>query len=394
MRLLKRKYSGTPREVIPLKIMDFFVDTYAAWFYRRRPATASDPEAPRILLVSLGHLGDALTFTYLFPLIRERYPLARLHVVVPSWCRAVLEPNPYPEQLVYLDHYQTNRQSVSLWQKLKINYHSWRAALASLKPYTFDYYLDVRYTDAVGHALLPFLNVKRAYGFARRGLGGLLTREFAIPDRQFHHAEMYLLLLRELGIEARPADLHPYFEPGPAHLPPGLPPGLPPAGPYCLLFPEAGTPDRQLPLLLYVQLVRHLLAHSPLQVLVCGQHGYGREISAALEPQAQGRVTDVIVPIPALAHLARNAAFAFTLDSFPVHFCTIFCPTLAVYYHSNPAFLPLANHPVRVVYIHQEAPQVPYDRQKVQLQYFPQLSEAALEQVLTENLNFFLASLD
>lgn len=44
-----RKYCGTPRETIPFRILDFFVDIYANVLYKKQKLAPIHNNAPRIL---------------------------------------------------------------------------------------------------------------------------------------------------------------------------------------------------------------------------------------------------------------------------------------------------------------------------------------------------------
>ncbi|WP_394994767.1 glycosyltransferase family 9 protein, partial [Emticicia sp.] len=242
-----RKYCGTPRETIPFKIMDFFVDIYANLFYKKRKNAPINNNSPRILIASLGHLGDALTVTYMFPLIKKAYPDAKIDLLTAQWCEPVNQHNTYIDKIIYINHFQTNRRKISRWKKIKDFYQTFRQALPILREGTYDYYIDIRYSDAVAHFVLPFIKAKKSYGFARRGLGGLLDKEFDVPTHEFHHFDMYLMLLREIGVKGTLADIEPYFL---------IPSNVTvekiqqkialPNTPYLMLFPETGGEQKQI----------------------------------------------------------------------------------------------------------------------------------------------------
>ena len=112
-----------------------------------------------MLVASLGHMGDALTVSYLFPLIRQKYPNAIIDVIMPTWCKAVNEDNPYIRQAIYLDHILSNRARSSNWQKIKQFYATFKTAIAILKQEEYDYYIDVRTSNAVSHFILSLIHI-------------------------------------------------------------------------------------------------------------------------------------------------------------------------------------------------------------------------------------------
>ncbi|HNU36387.1 MAG TPA: hypothetical protein PKJ15_07295, partial [Methanomassiliicoccales archaeon] len=54
----------------------------------------------RILVVRLDHIGDVIMTTPVFRLLKERYPEGRLTCLVASWGKAVVENNPYLDELL------------------------------------------------------------------------------------------------------------------------------------------------------------------------------------------------------------------------------------------------------------------------------------------------------
>ena len=391
---MERHYSGTPRETIPLKVMDFFVDIYAKWFYKKRNRGLIS-ENPKILLASLGHMGDALTVSFLFPIIRRQYPNAIIDVISPSWCKAVNENNSYIRRILYLDHYLSNRSKVSQWQKLKQHFRTFRAMLADVRNEEYDYYLDVRTSYGVSHFVLPFTTVKKAIGFNRRGLGGLLDVELDIFQHgHFHHFDTYAALLKEMNIEIKLENVKPYFDINPTisweNIQPKLPLKL--SKPYILLFPETGEAHRQMSPEFWADIVSKVLQKSAYSVVVCGQTDLSAlivsKINAMTDAQFVHRVLDASkrLSIQELAFVANEAEYALTLDSFPEHLCCIFCKTITIYKASGLAFFPIANYPVLLFHGHELSCGVEYVRKNVEILYREDTETTEVQDLIVERI--------
>jgi heptosyltransferase III len=392
---MKRHYSGTPRETIPLRILDFFIDFYVRWFYRNReigPIAAT----PKILIASLGHMGDALTVSYLFPIIRKKYPNAIIDVISPSWCNAVNAHNPYIRHILVIDHFLSNRSKISFWQKLKRHYQTFKAALPILREEHYDFYLDVRTSYGVSHFVLPFTKVRKAVGFNRRGMGGFLDVELEIPrkDGNYHHFEAYAALLKEIGIETTLQEVVPYFPIDAAVSWPivqsKLP--LPLTKPYILLFPETGEAHRQMSDSFWVGVLKEVLQNSDYSVVLCGQTALSSQIEAgihqATDAQFRTRVIDAskVLSIQELAFLASEAEYALTLDSFPEHLCCIFCKTITIYKASGLPFFPIANYPVLLFHTHLLSRGVEYVRRNVTVIYRDKIETPEVSQLIVEKI--------
>jgi heptosyltransferase III len=384
-----RKYCGTPRETIPFKIMDFFVDIYAKLFYKKRKLEPIDNHSPRILVASLGHLGDALTVTYMFPLIKKTYPNATIDLLSAQWCEPVNQHNEYINQTIYINHFQTNRRKISKWEKIKDFYRTVCAALPILQQNTYDYYIDIRYSDAVAHFVLPFIKVKKAYGFARRGLGGFLDTEFDVPTHEFHHFDMYLMLLQAIGVEATFADIKPYF---------ALPETISdekikqkiilPESPYLMIFPESGGEHKQLKSDFWAKMVETILQQNDLSILFCGQTSLSSQIVALIDKSFHSKLIDTSskININEIAHLSKNASFALTLDSFPEHLCCIFCKTITIFKGTGFAFFPLADFPVFLIHNHKPSIGLVFERNNVEVLYQENIETEAVQQLITNKI--------
>lgn len=391
---MKRNYSGTPRETVPLKILDSFVDIYAKWFYKKRHR-GSISHTPKVLIASLGHMGDALTVSYLFPLIYQKYPNAIIDIITPTWCNAVNEFNPYIRHIFYIDHYLSNRSKTSNWQKLKQHYRTFRQVLPILQKEEYDYYLDVRTSYAVSHFILPFINVKKAVGFNRRGLGGLLDVELDIPKGgQFHHFDTYSALLKEMGIETKLEDIAPYFHINPTvsweNVQQKLTSKL--SKPYILLFPETGEAPRQMSPRFWADIVSEVLKSSDYSFVLCGQTDLSAQITKNIHDvthsQFLNRVIDASkrLSVQELAFIATEAEYALTLDSFPEHLCCIFCKTITIYKASGLPFYPIANFPVLLLHGHSLSLGIEYVRKNVEILYRENMETQEVKNLIAEKL--------
>ena len=389
---MKRYYSGTPRETIPMRLTDFFIDAYARWFYKRRER-GSISSSPKVLIASLGHMGDALTVSYLFPLIRQKYPHAIIDVITPTWCKAVNEDNPYIRQAIYLDHILSNRAKSSNWQKIKQFYATFKTAIAILKQEEYDYYIDVRTSNAVSHFILPFTKVKKAIGFNRRGQGGLLDVELTLPENTcFHHFDTYAALLKEMDIEAKLEDVKPYFYILPSISWETILPKLPSAleKPYIMLFPETGEPHRQMSLAFWADIVRKVLQESSYSVVFCGQTDLSARIINEINPSAgaSNRLLNAsrLLSIQELALVATQAEYALTLDSFPEHLACIFCKTITIYRVSGLPFFPIANFSTLLFHGHQPSVGIEYVRKNVEIHYYPETDIPEVKNKIAERI--------
>lgn len=385
-----RKYCGTPRETIPFKIMDFFVDIYANLFYKKRKNAPINNNSPRILIASLGHLGDALTVTYMFPLIKKAYPDAKIDLLTAQWCEPVNQHNTYIDKIIYINHFQTNRRKISRFNKIKDFYQTFRQALPILREETYDYYIDIRYSDAVAHFVLPFIKAKKSYGFARRGLGGLLDKEFDVPTHEFHHFDMYLMLLREIGVKGTLADIEPYFL---------IPSNVTvekiqqkialPNTPYLMLFPETGGEQKQIRVDFWAKIIDNILQENNLSVLMCGQTNLSNQILSLVTDTHKNRLIDTSskINIVEIAFLSKNAAFVLTLDSFPVHLCCIFCKTITIFKGTGFPFFPLANFPVYLIHNHKPSIGLAFGRSNVTILYQENIETEDVKELITKKIH-------
>lgn len=144
------------------------------------------PEAPRILILKLSAIGDCLLASPLARAIRARYPRAHIAWAVQSKARAVVEGNPFLDEVL-------------VWEG-----SSWRGALAlarQVRRGRFDAVLDLQGTLKT----LPVLAFSGAPVRAVSARGKKISRKFAncvapIPTPQPHASEQYFRVAQCLGL--------------------------------------------------------------------------------------------------------------------------------------------------------------------------------------------------
>ncbi|MDB5240722.1 MAG: ADP-heptose--LPS heptosyltransferase [Spirosoma sp.] len=384
-----RKYCAPRSVAYPLRALDLVVDTYVGLAGKRQLGPITSP--PTVLVLTSGHLGDALILSYTFPLIHQRYPGAQIDVVAGSWCDPIWADNPYVRQVVHVDHPSTNRRASTISQKWRVFGQTARAAIAQIRNEVYDYSVDIRFSSAPMHFLLPFLQVKQANGFGTYGWGGLLDNEFFLPDGEFHNFALISQLFGKLGVETDVRTVVPYFSTGQLteeqvwnKLGVSVPDGQ-----LVLLFPETGSPERELPSAFWHQLIAQLVGLCPNATYVfIGQTPLTSQLYDAVQQQHATESSHFVsavgkLSIRDLAVLARQASFAVTLDSLPAHLCVIFCPTVS-FFNSGMGlqFFPIGNKPTLVFHNNRGSQDLTLDRPGFVSTYVEQFDEVVIEKAL------------
>lgn len=391
-----RKYCAPRSVAYPLQLLDVAVDAYARSSYRKRGKEDPNADAPEILLMSSGHLGDALILTYTFPLIRARFPNAKIDVMAGSWCDPIWKDNPYIRRVIHLNHPGTSRRSLTRFGKWRELVQTSRAAINVLRGTVYDYSADIRFSSAPMHFLLPYLNVKRKIGFGTRGFGGLLDEEFFMPDEEVHTFELILTVLRPLGIDIPLRNIEPrFFHPvqTPAELWGKLNRPVPDQKPI-LIFPESGDEVRMLSLDFWSELATRLLAETDSPLIFAGKKVFTTKLYErvlANNPAAQNRLVAAVdnLNLQDIASFSEQARAAITLDSLPMHLCCLGCPTVSFQQNGmGIQFFPIASQPTLVLHNHPLSRNLTLDRPGFTGQYVTQFDTTTQRRALDwlENL--------
>ncbi|WP_177225848.1 glycosyltransferase family 9 protein [Arsenicibacter rosenii] len=345
-----------------------------------------------MLLLTSGHLGDALTLSYLFPFIKEQLPGCVIDVVAGSWCDPILINNPYIRKIIHLNHALTNRSRKSSPAKWQEHIRTTRSAIRELQKESYTVSIDIRFSSAPMHFLLPFIQVGKTIGFGSRGLGGWLDHEYFLPDTEFHHLDVITALLKPASVNVNLSSIKPYFsfpEKARETLAGKLGPETQPAKRIALICPESGSPGHFLPDAFWLELARRILSETDCRLIVCGQLAATKELAAKMQAEMPLYATDILdtvntLTLYELAALASKAAVAVTIDSLPAHLCSALCPTVSYFNHGEGVqFFPINGHPVLLFHNHEKSRYVDFVRKDFTRSYVTAFDDTVINDSMT-----------
>ena len=385
-----RKYCAPRSVAYPLQLLDVVVDSYARGSYSQRNYGLPNNDAPVILLMTSGHLGDALILSYAFPIIRQRYPNVQVDVLAGSWCDPIWKDNPYVRRVVHLNHVSTNRRAISKWAKWNEFFQTTKSAVSILRDTVYDYSVDIRFANSPMHFVLPKLQIKQKIGFGTRGFGGLLDYEFFLPDEEVHNFDLILKLLEPMGIRADLRTVEPRFfhsQESPGALWGKLNQVVRAQKPI-LICPESGDEVRMLSIEYWSQLATRLLTESPYPLVFSGQKAFTTELYEQVRtenPTDTDRLISAVgkLTLQDIASLSEQARAAFTLDSLPMHLCCLGCPTLSFQKNGmGIQFFPINSQPTLVLHNHALSRNLTLDRPGFESEYVTAFDETVLKRAM------------
>lgn len=340
--------------------IDFFVDLYVKYLVKISDIEISDPK--KILFFSLGHLGDALILSYVFPFIRERYPNSSIDVVVPEWCVPILKNNPFLRNIIIHNPFHQNRSKKNILKKIIQQYKSSIKLTKKLRHQEYDISIEGRISYPNGNRLAYRGKIKKRIGFGSGGFGSLLTDEILFPKKTpFHLLEALIEELNIIGIKKKLSDIKPYYYCNSdkksklaSHLR-----NLP--LPFLILHFETGNPNRNVNNEFLIEIVKKIAEKTKFNLVLCGTSKESHELFNCLLSKISNlnyRIINAVnkYSLDEFFSLSEFADAALTLESLPAHFCAINCNTISLYNNGAGAlFFPISNKKSTVIHNHYES---------------------------------------
>jgi len=265
-------------------------------------------KSPRILIVRLSAIGDAIQTMPVACALRERFPDAFLAWAVETRAAALLRGHEALDELIELPRG---------WLKSPGGMWRLRRRLRDLR---FDVTIDVQ--SLTKSAVLAWLSgAKRRIGFGNPG-GRELSKWFnnqRVDPKTTHVVDRYLELLRPLGVESPAVRFQVPEHEADRVAAERIIGELGIGAGFAIVNPGAGWPSKLWPAERYAAVARHLgnARHLPTLVAWAGQ----AERAMADQIAAGGSMVSIAPPtaLPELAALARRAKLFIGADTGPLH---------------------------------------------------------------------------
>ena len=193
-----------------LKCIDFLF--FILKIFKKAPLKHSPPE--NILVIQLAHKGDVIIATSVLPLIKEKYPKAKIGMLMGSWSKEIIHNHTLVDFVHIFDHPKLNRSHCSFIKKLILSIRQLSQLIKDLKKHHYDISIDLSCYYPNSHFLTWRSNIPQRIGYQSGGGSPLLTDSLKWTYQRKHMSLYHLDLLKCLDISSNAAD---YLK---SHLPP------------------------------------------------------------------------------------------------------------------------------------------------------------------------------
>lgn len=392
-----RRYMTTSRlKRLALLASDFLVGSYARLRKGFPRTTSQRSEVQSILVVALGHLGDALLFSYMLPPLRDRFPKAAIDVLTGTYCAPIFRNNEYVRRVIGFDHFRLNRSRISFASKVALHISTLWRSVAQIREARYDLSLDPKLHYPNGNLVTYLGNINRRIGFGSGGFGSLLTEEFELPAKPaFHYSEIMAMCLKASGVNSS-ARLLPYFR-SQNRLPDSLKQDMG-GGCFTLILPESGAPARMLSWDFWTRIVEQLLRRASCRILIAGvDRTTSMWATQFLEenPSARDRVVDIVgkLKLTDIYELGRLAMVSITVESLPAHLCAVAGDTISLFKNgSGSLYFPIGGKTVTVFHDHADSRSLTQPAPGCHCAFFPSIESDDVLQALDNRILELAAS--
>lgn len=217
------------------------IDAVLGVLPRRKPAVPPDPE--RILVANWAHLGDVITTFGALTALRQRYPNARIGMLVASWGKPAIAATGLVDDIHVIDHHKLSRADIPRSEMKKRHKQTLRVAMRDIQAARYQIAIDLFAFFPQAHPLFYKAGIPVRISYTSGGFGPLLTHPVAWRDEERPMGDQYRDLLDQLSPNQPflPAALRPRRDR--ATLAP-LPADVADIGRYLVIHPGAGSPTR------------------------------------------------------------------------------------------------------------------------------------------------------
>lgn len=207
----------------------------------RTPKIPADPE--RILVANWAHLGDVITTFGALTALRQRYPKARVGMLVGSWGKPAIAAAGLVDDIHVVDHHKLSRANITRSEMKERHKQTLRVAMREIRAARYQIGIDLFPFFPQAHPLFYQAGIAVRIGYTSGGFGPLLTHPVPWRDEERPMGDQYRDLLDRMS----PDNPFPSSALRPrrdrATLAP-LPAKIAHIGRYLVIHPGAGSPAR------------------------------------------------------------------------------------------------------------------------------------------------------
>ncbi len=156
-----------------------------------------------ILLCNLVHVGDVILATSVLPLLKKKYPNAKIGFLCGSWSKNVVVKHPLVDFVHIFDHARFNRSALSKKEKKALHKKTYKEALNEIKG-KYEIAIDL-YHDPYATRLVFAAGIKLRVGYFRGFERLVLTHPVRWRNLDQSIVAYNLALLEKLGIHEKEA---------------------------------------------------------------------------------------------------------------------------------------------------------------------------------------------
>lgn len=235
------------------------IDAALGLLPRHSPAIPANPE--RILVANWAHLGDVVTTFGALTALRQRYPKARIGMLVGSWGKPAIAATGLVDDIHVIDHHKLSRADLSRREMKQRHKQTLQIAMREIRAAKYQIGIDLFAFFPQAHPLFYQAGIPVRISYTSGGFGPLLTHPVEWRDEERPMGDQYRDLLDQLDPDQPfpPAALRPRRDR--ATLAP-LPEQIAGLGHYLVIHPGAGSPTRYWGNERWEALIRSLTHHA------------------------------------------------------------------------------------------------------------------------------------
>ena len=306
------------------------------------PDAARREAHKRILIVRTDRMGDMILSTPVLKAMRQEYPNAYIAVLVRPYTRAVVEGNPYIDEVIVYDKKEYDRSLARFF-----------GFISMLRRRRFDLAL-VLHPTVRDHLIVFLSGIRKRVGYNRK-MGVLLTDRIFHDKQQGakHESEYALDMVRFLGIEPRDKEL---FVPVNAQAEQWAEnlfraSGIKLSERVVVINPGASCPSKIWLAERYAAVADALTARGCKIIILAGPDILDKNTARGVIRHMKTKAIDCIgtVPIPETASLFRRSSLVISADTGPMHIAAaVGVPLIAIFGRNQPGVGPKRWGPINV----------------------------------------------